>query len=487
MHELIVPKEVKISEIKDNLSLSTNNYKKLTIKNQNRNKIVYYLQDDIPFEKGIEPGSGAYVAKSSQRFLRNSCINNIKFSEDEAKYIYLNPKYFNGCTLANEDILMCTNANIGDCCVYIADGENIAYSSGMVKLRFKDDKFKWYVFAFMRDDYFREQLNAKTPKGATIRHSGENFLTCEIPSCNESWVYFFFESIIKNITYAENECRKKLIRSTEMFEREIIVKKYDYANPTISTILSQERLDSGIYSETVFQWEQNVKNYKNGYTDLNGFGFKTKRGPSLQKRDLGRSIQTDHYRKGYNILIYPSDISDAGYIEKVKYLGARNRVWFLDEKYILFSSEGTIGKTFIICDDKMHFTTNIHGTMIYPQDDKVDIKKSIYLGLYLNYLRFNGVLNKLSVGANGGSFAVGYWDNILIPKASDSYMDELKKLYDHSVDLNPIEFDKEKIANAGIYQLNNFLIKSKAILHSLCDDLKNNELKDENHYRSIGE
>lgn len=482
MHELIVPKEVKISEIKDNLSLSTNNYKKLSIKNQNRNKIVYYLKKDIPFEKGIEPGSGAYVEKSNQRFLRNSCINSIKFSEDEAKYIFLNPNYFDGCTLKNEDILMCTDANIGDCCVYLADGNNIAYSSGMVKLYFADEKYKWYVFAFMRDDYFREQLNAKTPKGATIRHSGDNFLSCEIPSCEENWVYSCFESIVKNIAYSENECRKKLIKSTELFDEELMVKKYDYENPTIATITAQERLDSSIYSDTVFQWKQNVQHYSKGYTDLNGFGFKTKRGPSLQKRDLGRSIQTDHYRKGYNILIYPSDISDSGYVEKVTYLGARNRVWFLDEKYILFSSEGTIGKTFIICDDKMHFTTNIHGTMIFSKSEAADIKQSIYLGLYLNYLRSNGVLNKLSVGANGGSFAVGYWDNILIPKAPESFMDKLKTLYDQNVELNPIEFDKNKIAKAGIYQLNNFLIKCKAMLQSICDDLKNDELKEEDYY-----
>lgn len=482
MHELIVPKEVRISEIKDNLSLSTNNYKKLSIKNTNRNKILFYLKKDAPFEKGIEPGSGAYVQKSNQRFLRNSCIDNIKLSEDEAKYIFLNPNYYDGCTLKNEDILMCTDANIGDCCVYLADGNNIAYSSGMVKLHFTDEKYKWYVFAFMRDDYFREQLNAKTPKGATIRYSGDNFLSCEISLCNEAWVYSCFESIVKNIAYAEKACRQKLIRNTELFDEELMVKQYDCENPTISKISVQERLDSSIYSDTVFQWKQNFQNYKNGYTDLSGFGFKTKRGPSLQKRDLGRSIQTDHYRKGYNILIYPSDISDSGYVEKVTYLGARNRVWFLDEKYILFSSEGTIGKTFIICDDTMHFTTNIHGTMIYPKDTTIDIKNSIYLGLYLNYLRSSGVLNKLSVGANGGSFAVGYWDNILIPKVPDVFMDKLKKFYDQVVDLNPVVFDKAKIEKSGIYQLNNFLIKCKALLQSICDDLKNDELKEEDYY-----
>ena len=74
------------------------------------------------------------------------------------------------------DILFCTDANIGDCSLFISDKENLAFSSGMIKLNFQQEKYKYYVMAFMRDDYFREQLNAKTPKGATIRHSGDLFL-----------------------------------------------------------------------------------------------------------------------------------------------------------------------------------------------------------------------------------------------------------------------------------------------------------------------
>ena len=180
MHELIVPNEVKISEINNNGSLSPNNYKKLTIKNKNQHTVSYYL-DDNPYQKGLEPGSGAYVPKSQQFFLRNSCVNNIQFSVDKSKYIYLNPKYFKNNMVNNEDILFCTDANIGDACLYISNGESVGFSSGMIRLNFKNEKIKYYALAFMRDDYFREQLNANTPKGATIRHSGDLFMECLIP------------------------------------------------------------------------------------------------------------------------------------------------------------------------------------------------------------------------------------------------------------------------------------------------------------------
>lgn len=485
MHELIVPTEVKFSEMKRNGSLSPNNYKKLTIKNPNRHAISFYMDSANPYVKGIEPGSSAYVPKSEQVFLRNSCINDIQFSVDKEKYIYLNPNHFTGSMVKDGDVLFCTDANIGDCCLFISDKEKLAFSSGVIKLNFKQEKFKFYVMAFIRDDYFREQLNAKTPRGATIRHSGDSFLECEIPDCPNEWVYSLMEALIKNISYTEYTSEHKLRNSEKIINDELMVREYQYVNPSVKELLEKTRLDSGAYSDTVFQWRENIKNYRNGYTNLTGFGFKTQRGPSLQVRDLGRSIQTDKYRKGYSILIYPSDISSSGYIERVTYLGARNRVWFLGEKYILFASEGTIGKTFIICDDTMNFTTNIHGTMIYPINKVTDIKYSIFLGLYLNWLRRNGVLLKLSVGANGGSFAVGYWNNILIPNVDEMFMDKLATLYNNSAELNPAVFNANNIKEAGIYQLNNFLIKCKALLNQLCDDIKNGNTKSRDFYLKL--
>ncbi len=486
MHELIVPNEVKISEINNNGSLSPNNYKKLTIKNKNQHTVSYYL-DDNPYQKGLEPGSGAYVPKSQQFFLRNSCVNNIQFSVDKSKYIYLNPKYFKNNMVNNEDILFCTDANIGDACLYISNGESVGFSSGMIRLNFKNEKIKYYALAFMRDDYFREQLNAKTPKGATIRHSGDLFMECLIPDAPEGWVYSVTKALIKNIAYAEYFCGEKLKKSESLIHQEIITTEYSYVNPSVKQLKEQARLDSGIYSNTVFQWKENVKNYKYGSSNLEEFGFELKRGPNLAKRDLGRSIQTDTYHAGYNVLIYPSDISSSGFIQKVSYLGARNPIWFLGMRDILFAAEGTVGKTFAVCDDTMHFTTNFHGTIIHPKTEKIPLKKSVFLALYLNYLRQRGVFECMSVGANGGSFAVGYWDNILIPKVDEEFMNQLTFIYNNNEKLNPIIFDLNLIRKSGIYQLNSFIIRCKASLKQLCNDIKNDTLQNCDFYMHMVE
>ena len=210
-----------------------------------------------------------------------------------------------------------------------------------------------------------------------------------------------------------------------------------------------------------------------------------RRGPNLAKRDLGRSIQTDSYRKNYNVLIYPSDISSAGYIQKVSYLGAKNPIWFLEERDILFAAEGTVGKTFAVCDETMHFTTNFHGTIVYPKSKDISLNKSIFLALYLNYLRHNEIFERMSVGANGGSFAVGYWNNIIIPNVDDDFMSILADLYNKKTELNPAVFDLSAIKEAGIYQLNSFLIKCKALLHQICHDIKEDNLKNEAFYMSF--
>ena len=249
--------------------------------------------------------------------------------------------------------------------------------------------------------------------------------------------------MIKNIAYAEYISEKKLRKSEDLIHKEIMVKKYPFINPSFKQLQNQKRLDSGIYSDTVFQWRENVRNYKNGDFNLDEFGFKLKRGPNLAKRDLGRSIQTNEYRTGYNVLIYPSDISSAGYIQKVSYLGARNPIWFLGTRDILFSSEGTIGKTFAVCDETMRFTTNFHGTIIKPKTKDIPLEKSIFLALYLNYIRQMNIFKKMSVGANGGSFAVGYWDNIRIPNVSEMFMNKLAMLYNNKISLNPAIFDFE--------------------------------------------
>lgn len=61
----------------------------------------------------------------------------------------------------------------------------------------------------------------------------------------------------------------------------------------------------------------------------------------------------------------------------------------------------------------------------------------------------------------------------------------LYDLYNKNTLLNPAIFDLSVIEEAGIYQLNAFLIKCKASLRRLCNDIKNDTLQSQEYYKHM--
>ncbi|SRR6266498_4652979 len=488
MTELLLPTEISIRHIISKKSLSPSNFATIDIINHSRNKISYFLNKDYPFEQGVEPGSFAYVKKSQISFIRNSCIDSFNFSNIEPKEIFLNPKYEFENSITSNDVLMCKDANIGDACLFITEkNHNYLFSSGVVKLNFSSNLLKYYVFAFLRDRYFLSQLDLLTPKGSTLRHAGDRFLDCIIPAITrkEENLLSVFEALIKNIAYAERYSFKNLERSNKIIEEEIFINDLESKDSHISDLKTSMRIDAGYFSDLVKTIEYNIRNYKFGSLTLESFGFSLKRGPNLQKRDLGRSIKSEFYKPNYHLLVYPSDISDYGYILREEYIGARNPVWYLKRGDILFSAEGTVGKVFVICDEDMKFITNIHGILISPLDVSPDLYKSIFLGQYLHYLRSKGYFGKISVGGQGGSFAVNYWKDFFIPNISQEVMKKSAPLYYNynQQPLIPFQFDETALLSAGVFELNNFRILCTEILKRIVNDIKSDMTQDLNYYK----
>lgn len=493
MEDVLIPQKIMISEIiKNKCNLSPTNYRKVDIKNQNRKKLSSLLELS-PFIRGTETGASAYLRdfSSNIKFVRNSCVDKLNYIVQLQKTVFLNEYIITYCEeqlINNGDLLLATDANIGDCAVFLSD-DSIKYliSSGMVKLNLVNEVNKYYLCAMLKDSYFNAQLDAMTPRGSTIRHSGSNFLQCEIPypQEDEMWVIETIEILMKNIIYSEKRAIKIQTDIFEMYDSEL--KKVDITPKTIgiSELLMNKRVDAGFYSEEVQDFFQRVEKYPNGNKTLHNLGYKTKRGPSLQIRDLGRSIKNDYYNSRYSLLIYPSDISDYGFIDKTIFLGAAGKVWFLEKNDILFSAEGNVGKTFIICDEDLRFTTNIHGIIISPIDGKKDdLKNTIFIGTFLNYMKRKGVMDKLSVGGQGGSFAVQYWDILTFPNIGEDVLNKLKELYYSEKKILPFEFDEHKINELGIYEVNKLRTLCSSMLRIIIDDIKADELKEKQYYMS---
>jgi hypothetical protein len=493
MPNVQIPKAIPINKlVSSNYSLSPNNYRLVSVKNPNLKPLRYYLNETTPYSQGIEPGSVAYVNRSRVGFLRNSCINKYNLGWLPSKIIHLNPRYEIPNMINPFDVLLCKDANIGDACLFIDNGTGVyLHSSGVVRLNFQSDDFKFYCLAFMKDEYFLEQLDSMTPRGSTIRHAGERFMDClvPLPRPGAEWVFPAIQCLCKNIGYSEYWCHRKTSQTVELIDEELMVNEIAYSYPSIEKIIASKRLDAAFYSPELNELFQNVKKYPRGCCSLQEYGFTLRRGPNLAKRDLGRSIQSSKYKKNFNVLIYPSDISDAGYIFKSSYIGARAPIWFLEIGNILFAAEGTVGKTFTVCNKSMRFTTNFHGTIIYPVDRNNPIEKSIFLGQFLSYLRLKEFFGKMAVGGQGGSFAIGYWNTIRIPNFSDEVVSKIAHLYHSSLtseteqtreavhQLEPLVFDIKKIEEAGIFELNEFRILCGSMLDVMRSDIKAGELK----------
>lgn len=494
MENILLPKDISISQILSNKkNLSANNYKKIAIKNINVVKLAELLNKDNPYQKGIETGSSLYLSnlKSSVNYIRNSCLDNINYITQNNKSLYLNDKKLvdiEKFMLSEQDILLSVDANIGDVSLFLSDNQNdYIFSSGLMRLNISYDINKYYLFAFLKDEYFRKQLDAMTPKGSTIRHSGNRFLECliPIPKDNETWVIECIENLIKNLVFSEFQAIHNQREIYTIFDNILDTVNISSRNPNVSDLFDKYRLDAGIYSTDVQEFFDKISKFPTGSLNLNELGYITKRGPNLAKRDIGRSIKTSTYAPNYAMLVYPSDISEFGLVNKSTFLGTKGKIWYLQKDDILFSAEGNVGKTFAICDNSWKFTTNFHGIIITPTTNEHSMQNTILITTFLNYMKHKGIMDKISVGGQGGSLAVQYWDIIKFPNISNDSLSEISKLYYSGQSINPFEFDSEKIKHLGIYEISNLRVLCKSLLDTILSDIKNDTLKDKGYYLSI--
>lgn len=482
---LLRPNEVRLSALTETRSLSAGNYGAIDIINQDKVPLRNFLRSERPFTSGEEPGSFSYVPNSAVSFVRNSCIDRVNCSNQPQKEIFLNPRHGYDSVLEVNDVLLCKDANVGDSCLFIPQsGRKYVISSGVVRLNFANELHKYYCLAFLRDEYFLNQLEAKAPRGSTIRHAGTLFMDCLLPRIGtaEEPLLPLIMALVKNMAYAERVSLAKLEASNNIIKEDFLTAATKRDNPNFSRIYAATRLDAGYYSDIVETVRSSLASYRGGSQSLKDAGFLLKRGPNLQKRDLGRSVVSDVFKKNYHVLVYPSDISDNGYLLRETFIGARNAVWYMKAGDILFAAEGTVGKVFVICDERMRFITNIHGLIISPTSKSSGLADSIMLGLYLHFLRSLGYFDSVSVGGQGGSYAVNYWDDFQVPVFDQETKNRVSKLYHSGAKLSLDVFDPMELERAGVFELNEFRIKCQETAKLLVGDIKNAATRSKKHY-----
>jgi len=480
MEYIQVPRTILYQDLKTKLSLSPHSYKSVLLKNINTRTIREIIAHK-PI-KGREVGSSAYISKSPYYFIRNKALQSHSFLpilDNTECAVPILPKTFVNLSLNKGDVLISKDANVGESAFLGSDLPNYMLSGGLLKTRFPDE-FSYYVFAFMKDDFFRGQIKL-APRAATITHAKDLWLNAVIPfptKQNSKEIIQFVSLLSRAIIRKESEIKKKYYQAMDLINTELLEnqqkQEFVYSLPRLRDITDTFRLDAGMFCEDYKKKQFIVKNYVKGSSTIFGLGFHLKRGQNLQVSQIGHSIYTERHKSNFYRLIRPTNLTDYGTISKYEYLGNPNELRTLNKGDILFSAEGTIGKFYVFTHINDRTITNIHGIIVFREDNGNEAD-AIFLGLFLGYLRKIGILDYLSVGGQGGSLAEKYWNHIRIPNFRQSIKELSASLYHNPIDynatkLNLLEFDTEDsrvTTELGIAQLDRQLHQIRALLASV--------------------
>lgn len=465
------------------------------------NKNVFNLGD--LFYKSLQKkdnsqdiGSNNYIKNSQYKFLKTKIANPQKYIIDisnNGSYENMNYNAFVFQNLNKNDILISKDSNIGECCILNKDYPNCMMASAFYKLPIHNNKL--YIFGYMKTMHFKNQLDLLVPRGSTIRHAGTRFLECTIPFPTGQDA----NSIIKHIEFLIALVIKKENEIFDIIDKELkinIIKNDTYVLPTINNFIIGNRIDAGYYCKELFKINSLIKNYKNGYKTIFDWGYKISRGQNLQVSCIGKSKNSKEYITGYYKVAKPTNLSDYGTVNEYEYLGNKNESSLLKDGDIVFSAEETIGKCAMFNNiNEQKIITNIHGIILNKKNH--DVVESGFVCSFLRYLRNQKVFDYLSVGGQGGSLAMKYWDDIIIPKFPKAQIKMIANLYciisPHKENFIAFEnYTYQIIKEQSIQELNESIKNLKNIINSIYDYITyNNEFKKEdihniiNNYKEI--
>jgi len=490
------PESISIKSIEEKgFTLSSSQYMDVIMPNKNYKLVGDFLSRPLKrCDLGVEVGGLNYISQSPYFFLRTKALQSYSFLPEitSESALPIMPNTFVKQNLKEGDILISKDSNIGEIVILDKDYPNFMTSSAIYKLPVNE--YKYYLFAFIKHQIFREQLDFVVPKGATIRHAKTMFLDCKIPIPNKNTVETikFIEVLTQAIINKEKLIKERHNNILNKIENELTLNQnstqFKFEFPTINEIQATGRLDTNLYRKEFKEIEFLIKNYTNGFNTILDLGFTLSRGQNLQVSNIGTSIYSKTYYLNFYTLMLPKFLSKYGTIDTVEYVGNPKELKTLKKGDLIFGAEGfEKGRSIVIIEEKERTITNIHGITI--QQEEHNIGKAIFVKCCLDYLRDKGLIDLYAVGGNGGSLAQKYWEYIPFPNFPSKKQKEIATLY-HNPDINYliqncsldnfIEKDNEYNAQAGIYELDKTAKLLKEKLNQAIDDIVNDRQVDIN-------
>ena len=465
--------EIRFNDIINNKNmLSPSNYSNVTICSKKQDKLSKYIEK---VEKGTEVGSNNYVSSSSFKFIRTSAIRDTSFSiiEDERSILSITSNSFVDYKLKKEDILICKDSNVGEVVLLDKDYPNYMFSSGINRIVVS--KYKDYIFAIMKHPSFKKQLMSKIPKGATLMHAKNLYLDCVIPFPENDEDIEYVESLVKIICNKEKEIKEKNhiienIINNEIFENQLN-NKFIYNYPSISQLKEINRLDTGNYTKEFKKIDFSIKNYVNGYFNINKKSIKGGNTPKTRVIDSLDSLK--YY------WITPSFINNDGTIDMSnKITCEKNNINRNCSLIVNRTSKGGFGEYVGITAyyDYDLFGQAQHNQGIY-QIYNMKETDLIFISCLMNSSMYRKYCANLSMGSKMKELKLNNILDIPFPNFDDLKKKEITNLYYNKYTKNNrnisnmIEENSEWDKKAGVIDLYLSLQECKKYLNHIIDDI----------------
>jgi len=419
-------------------SFSPSVYQRVDIRTPAARRLRDVLDPDRPFDKGNEPGSTWYVDQSPRYLIRTKAL------QDHSLLLYrkgdaitpVSPWAFEDPRLADGEILMSKDSNVGECVVVNGtEWENHMFSGGIVRLHPVVDRL--YLFAFLKHPAFKSQLLAKVPRGVTITHAKTLWMDCLIPFPHQpdaDRIIRYVAAMTRAMIDKEIEIRRRDAAilggiSSELERNQRADSPFAFAHPRLDEIRRLGRLDASIYGRRYRETMHRVLAYRHGAETPTEMGMSVRPGPSLEIRLLGTRVDSLVYKPGFYRLILPTNISEYGTLNLMQYIGTRKELPLLRGGDVLIGEAGfQKGRSMVLVDPIENCTTNAHG-LIARRDD-MNLAESVFFRCVFNWYRSTGLVDMMAVGGSGGHLSPSYFDEFVrVPKFPPALRRHIASLY----------------------------------------------------------
>ena len=250
---------------------------------------------------------------------------------------------------------------------------------------------------------------------------------------------------------------------------------YKYKNPTISNIINNNRLDTGLCTHNYQSENSLITNYKNGYYTLHIDDFNSGSTPK---------VRLFNGQLSYLKWVTPTNISDEGFFnptDKISTPLSNN----LKNDYVLFinrTSKGKKGEYVGICCfyDFEFYGPGHHNQGVYRVNNSKK-EEMLFITAFMNSRIMRKLCGNISTGSKMKEMKSYDFANIKFPKLPSDIKKKVVRNYynkkkDVISDLNSyLDNEKKRNKELGIFQLNTEIIKLKTKLEDIVRKIINNE------------